>query len=68
MRLVLRLLHRRNEILGFEITELLLSVMGELSILFYSNCAEKNSLSPVFRKQSVFLCEDVWIKRTYVSG
>ena len=31
MRLVLKLLRRRREILRFEITEFLLSVMGQLS-------------------------------------
>ena len=31
MRLVLKLLRRRGEILRFEITEFLLSVMGQLS-------------------------------------
>ena len=63
MRLVLKLLRRRREILRFEIAELLLSVMGELSNSnLFKLC--RYSLSPVFRKQLVFVCEVVWIKRT----
>ena len=53
MRLVSKLLRRRREILRFEITEFLLSVMGQLSTYFFSNC---DSL-PIFKKQSILLCE-----------